>query len=256
MIRQLAATFALVCLIGATSTAGAVEVTLPTTLDALVDDPNDPNDDATAFFVSPSGRYRFSDFVFSPVAVGTTPPGDTTILVTVSESGDSVDVSFEFQANGTATGPGAYELALEYLAEVVDPSLAFISHTLAMEGTTQGNGSIFINEEILAPGGGGIGTVTTTANVPNRPNTFSDTFQFSPMRTMTIHNKDISVSGGSGSTDSATLTRIEQSFQVIPEPSSAILLALGLLGLGVASRRFQPHQPESPHRPGLRHPAE
>lgn len=256
MIRNLALPFALVALVTAVSAAGAAEVMLPATLDALVDDPNDPNDDASAFFLSPSGRYRFSQFVYSPVAVGTIPPSDTAVLVTVSETAGGVDVDFEFQANGTATGPGAYEVALEYLAEVVDPNLAFIRHTLAMDGTAQGDGSIFINEEILAPGGGGIGAVATTANVPNLSDAFSDTLDLVPTQTMTIHNKDISVSGGANAGDSATLTRIEQSFQVIPEPKSSVLLALGVLGLGVASRRFRPHQQESPHRPGLRPQAE
>ena len=88
-----------------------------------------------------------------------------------------------------------------------------------------------------APGGGGVGTVSTTANVPNQPDVSSATVQFSPTRMMTVHNKDISVAGGTIGNNSATLTRIEQSFGVIPEPSAIVLAALGALGLGLASRR-------------------
>jgi hypothetical protein len=237
MYRKLVTTLAFAALITTISTAQSAEVSLPSTLDFLVDDPNDPNDDASAFILSPSGRFRFSDFAFSPVAVATTPPADADILVTISETATDVSVNFEFQANQTAAGPGAYELVLEYLAEVVDPNLSFASHTLAMDASTQGNGVVFINEEILTPGGGGVGTVSTTANVPNQPNVSSDTLLFSPTRMMTIHNKDISVSGGAAGNNSATLTRIEQSFGVIPEPSTVVLAVLGILGLGVASRR-------------------
>jgi hypothetical protein len=218
----------------------AAEVTLPGTLDVLVDDPLDNSDDADAFFLSPSGRVRFSEFVFSPIGTGLTPPDEEDVRVQVSESANTVTVAFEFLANGTATGPGAYELALEYRAEATAAQYAFGSHTLSTDGTAEGGGSIFINEEILVPGGGGIGNVSNTVNVQNRPDTLSDTVQFAPVRSMTVHNKDISVAGGTGTDgpNTASLMRIEQSFEVIPEPSSAAIFALGLLGLGMASRRF------------------
>ena len=230
---------ALACVVLAalSAVAPAAEVTLPNTLDFLVDDPTIPGDDADAFVVSPSGRFRFSEFIFSPVGTDTTPPADTHVRVSMSETATSVSIAFEFLANNTASGPGAQELALEYLAEAVDPNLAFVSHTLSMDGSTEGDGWILINEEILVPGGGGIGNVTTTANVMNQPDTFTDTLQFAPTRRMTIHNKDISVTGVADGS-SATLVRIEQTFQVIPEPSSLALGLLGVLGLGMSWRRF------------------
>jgi hypothetical protein len=247
-IKPLFTTFVCIALI-VTAAAPAAEVTLPATLGTLADDPNDPADDANAFFTSPSGRYRFSRFAFTPVGVGLTPPGENDIRVEVSESGNSVTVAFEFTANGAATGPAAYELALEYEAQALNPQFGFVSHTLSMDGAATGGGSVFINEEILAPGGGGIGNVSTTLNVPNRPNTLSDTLTFAPTRTMTVHNKDISVSGGTGTAgpNSASLVRIEQTFAVIPEPSGLTLAALGILGLGMAWRRL--HRTNRRRRP-------
>lgn len=228
---------ACVALAATVAVAPAAEVTLPNTLDFLVDDPTNPDDDADAFINSPSGRFRFSEFVFSPQATDGTPPGETDVRVSMSESANSVSVIFEFLANNTASGPGAHELALEYLAEVSDPNFAFVSHTLSMDGTTEGDGWIFINEEILTSDNQGIGNVATTLNVTNQSDTLSDTLPFAPTRRMTIHNKDISVSGVADGSN-ATLVRIEQTFQVIPEPSSLALGFLGVLGLGMTWRRF------------------
>lgn len=220
----------------------AAEVSLPSTIDFLVDDPNDPDDDADAFILSESERFRFSEFVFSPVASGgAVLPEETDVRVSLSESDRSVSLIFEFEENNSAPGGGAFGITLQYLAEVLDPSLKFRGHMLEMEGATQAEGWILINEVILADDDGvevSAGELTTTLNVPGRPDALAETVLFSPTRSMTVHDKDISVNAIASDVSGATLMRMEQTFQVIPEPSSFMLLGLGILGLGMARWRF------------------
>jgi hypothetical protein len=219
--------------------AAQIPIAPPPSLDDLVDDPLDPADDADAFLVSASGRFRFDNFTFSPVPPGGSTPTAEDVFVTVTETADTVMLLFQIVGQNIAAGPGAFDLQLGYEAHALDPLDAFTDHTLFMNGRGLGDGNVVINEEILGAGNALVANLTTFSNLPNQGTRVIDSSSFGPRQVSVSIDKGIAMNGGTAAAGGvAFLSHFKETFDVerIPEPSTVLLFALGGLGLAAAAR--------------------
>ncbi len=205
-------------------------------LSALIDDPNDPNDDPDAFIVSPSGQFRFDSFEYNPVPPEDFVPTADDVFVTLMESEGRVELLFQIVTGNFVPGPGFYDLLLSYRAVAIGDNARFVGHELLMNGTEQigiGDGFAFVNELILDEDNNLVARLDTQLGLPDFPDVVVDSAAFAPYRVLRM-DKDIAVNGGS-QTSGSFLSHVRETFfvTVIPEPNSMALLILGGLGLGV-----------------------
>ena len=219
--------------------ATQVPVVPSPSLEDLVDDPLDPSDDADAFLVSNSGRFRVENFVFNAVPSGADfVPSAEDIFVTLTETANTVMLLFQIVGDNLAAGPEAFELQVGYDVSTTNPLDVLTGHTLFMNGTGLGDGTVVINEAILGQNNALVGDLTTFSNLTNQGTRVVDTTQFASQQRSVSVDKDISLDGGTqNGRGVAFLSHFKQTFDVvrIPEPSGITLLTLGGLALGIVA---------------------
>ena len=174
--------------------------------------------------VSPPLTY--SGFGYTATGVGATPASS----ISVSAAGTSLFLDGFFSASPGAPGP------LDSKISFTASSTAGISAVSlsALFGVT-GNGFASITEDIFtAPGGTMIGHAVITSGGPSTATAFLNGIYSSVYIV-----KDIGYTALAGGT--ASISGISQSFTVVPEPASVVMMGLGVVGaLGAVRLRRKP----------------
>ena len=180
-----------------------------------------------------SGSLRFADFVYVP----STPNQPVAAAVTVSPIVDGsghhgVRIEGLFGDDSGTLGPSGAGIA--FSVSVLDPLLLIDGAFL------EGNPSVTA-----------IGEIKVSESIDSLPSEsleiFADSLSGGPVFSQTSDSAPVSpraslgvvIDGviGYAATGEAVLTRFDQTFSVIPEPSTALLVALGLSTLAVARRK-------------------
>ncbi|MBN1851371.1 MAG: hypothetical protein JW829_01555 [Pirellulales bacterium] len=216
--------------------AQAGEIVTPATLDALWDDPTDPTDDANAFVITQSGRFRFDQFTCSAVPPGEPTPDPEDIFVTLlTETSNTVSLLFQIIDGGLIFAPDLWDLHIGFRATVVDPLYHMTGQTLTITSHTEGDSYLIMTEEIRDADMDGVAGLTVYNNIPVYGTKESDYADFEPRQTQVYISKDLLVKGGT--VDGGGMVYVSDfqqtfHFEPIPEPSGMALLILGCLGLG------------------------
>jgi hypothetical protein len=145
---------------------------------------------------------------------------------------------FQIVGRNLAAGPQEYDVQVGYEAHSVDPLDVFTGHTLFMNGTGLGDGTVVINEEILGADNVLVGEATTFSNVPDQGVQVMETTVYGSSQASLTFDKDVALNGGTPTGNGvAFLSHFKETHHVerIPEPSSLVLLAC-TLGLGTLLR--------------------
>jgi hypothetical protein len=148
------------------------------------------------------------------------------------------DIGFrlEFTLPLTAGDMDFKDIAFEYTAAVTNSSNLISDIHLSITGATSGDAIANVSENATT-GGFGVGLVGTVAATLPGPPTNSVTILDYPVAKLWVQ-KDIIVAGaGDFTDDNASIWTIEQTFSQIPEPSTVLLVGLGLLGVAAVNRK-------------------
>jgi PEP-CTERM motif len=148
------------------------------------------------------------------------------------------DIGFrlEFQLPLTAGDMDFKDIVFEYTAAVTNSSNLISDLHLSVTGATSGDaiGSVAETADAGGFGAGLVGSVSVA--LPGPPTNSATNLNYAVAKLWI--EKDIIVSGAFEFTDdSASISTIDQTFSQIPEPSTALLVGLGLLGVVAANRK-------------------
>ncbi len=187
-----------------------------------------------------SGDFVFSNFTYQPPTGPPAPSAVTVTPYTDSSGFNGIQIGGGFQQ----TGPGTADVRLSYT--VTDTRGARVTE-VHMDGNPfltpmNANGSAIVTESVFAPG---IATPVAAGqiNSTSPPGSQSTTLTLNPpgpYATLSV-TKDVllTVSPRSGATapDVASVSFIDQTFSVVPEPASVVMMGLGLGLCGLSLRR-------------------
>jgi len=177
------------------------------------------------------GDKQFGNFYFSYSA------SDMTVSnINVTALSNLIGFGLQFQQPLSAIGAQNKILGIGYTATVTDPNNLISDIHLSIVGSAGGAGTGTVNEAALIGGFNGTTVATTSAFVLANTNLLSNAANIVPPQPELWINKIVNVSGSGGPSDFATITVIQQTFSQIPEPSTAFLVGLGMLGV-VALKR-------------------
>jgi len=144
-----------------------------------------------------------------------------------------------------AFGNDVTDFRFEFAVEVAPESSQYISDVhLRFNGAVVGNSFAQVVEQIFDGGGNPIGNLLGQISVNNPPQKLEDTFYLAtPLKKLYIQKDVLLVSdleahkrvGQDFSYSSISI--IDQTFSQIPEPSTVVLVAAGLLGVAMTARR-------------------
>jgi hypothetical protein len=183
------------------------------------------------------GDKEFSDFSWSPIIVLGSDLDAAASNVNVKAISNPNDIGFrlEFQLPLTASESDFKDIAFQYKAAVVTNSSNLISDLhLSVSGTSSNSGIWSVSETAHTGGFGGgiVGFVDAASSTYS-----SSSNNIVPPQAELWIEKDIIVAGDGNPGDYASISAIEQTFSQIPEPSTALLVGLGLLGVVAVNRK-------------------
>lgn len=200
----------------------------------------DANGNSTGATVA-SGEFVFSNFTYLPPA-GPPAPGDVTITPYTDSSGfNGIQIGGAFQQ----TGVGAADIRLGY---TVTDTLGARITDVHLDGNpfvspADANGNAIVTETVSAPGVGIVAAGQINANSP--PGSQMTTLALNPpgpYATLTV-TKDIllTVAARTGTpaqgSDVASVSFVDQTFSVVPEPAGVVMMSVGVGICGLACRR-------------------
>lgn len=195
----------------------------------------------------------FSSMGVFPAGPGTTPFGASQVLLTPVSGVSGTGFIISFPAGDQATPTGVRDIELPFEVKCVGGSACLSSIFMSMTGTATVGATDILTETYcvggVAPpptapcpaiqGGGPTTQDILTINSSNSGGTVSRTDTFAGVNQLSM-NKDIQATGNTGV---ATITQVQDLFNPssisTPEPSTIILLAIGLLTLAFVVRRKQ-----------------
>lgn len=209
----------------------------------------DVNSSCTLAELASGGSIIIDDTLFSDWFVddASTLPVDIGGINVLPLDDQAMNSGVQFNANGnlSTTGFDLIDLGLRFSVATLDASVQLKSNSLEISGLNFGAGNVggFINifEDILDSNGVLVGDSSVVAdNLPPPLFDLLDSADFTAQSLLFVE-KMVLVSGGDPS-DTVSLDAFSQRFSQVqvPEPSTAVLLTLGLLGAGFTRKR-RPH---------------
>jgi len=212
--------------------------------------------DAVGFSCNIAGVLDFSDFSGPAVTAsgpGTSPFTAAQVEITPTTVG-GIGLIITFPGGDMANGTGVRDVNMPFeVTCIAGPAClnnVFMSITGTATGTTTSNqsagqdrltesyciGGIAPPPTAPCPPPSGPSQIEDILNInPGSPATVSETDTFSTAVSSLSMTKDIGATGGDGS---ATITQVQDLFLVsTPEPSTILLLGMGLAGLALLSKR-------------------
>lgn len=182
------------------------------------------------------GDKIFADFSFAFNDHGSPSPDLASSNINVRALSDNVGFGLEFQEPLSALNTTTKDITFLYTA-MVDPNYNnLISDIhLAITGTHSGAGTGVVNEVVFNDAFNGTQVGQTGAWLGGT--TVSSNILGTAINKLWV-SKSVEVSGNNGGpTSAASITVIDQTFSQIPEPSTVLLVGLGLLGAVALKRR-------------------
>jgi len=175
-------------------------------------------------------------FTYNDLAGNTSDPL-TESNVTISTVSNIIGFGLQFTQPLEAIGADEKDITFEYTASVVQPSSNMISDIhLAMTGSAGNGGLGTIAEQVFTGGFGAnsAGEISTSTLGPSTAAT-----NISPTVTELWVEKDVLVNGGGAANGFAEISIIQQTYSQVPEPSTLLLVGLGLLGVVSMNRKHK-----------------
>lgn len=177
------------------------------------------------------GDKLFDNFQFSYIdtdAIAANNLHASDVVVTALQ--DQFGYGFSMEMPLTTASNVTKDVVVKFSVLVLDPSKQIADVHLDMTGSAHGMGLADVGESVYT-NGFGVGTIAHLD--VSAPGVLSNSVTFATPQTIIYVEKDILVSSGNCNliNDNATICKIEQSFSQIPEPSTWLLVGLGLLAI-------------------------
>jgi hypothetical protein len=174
--------------------------------------------------------FNYSDLLGSPdVALAAS-------NVNVRALSNDIGFGLEFLEPLIAVNDRMKDITFEYTAAVTNSSNLISDIHLSITGSANNGGIGTVGENVFSNGFGGTVVGHIENSLPGGP--LSSATNIVPAVTKLWVTKDVMVYGGfNGPTSFATITVIDQTFSQIPEPSTVLLVGLGLLGAVALKRK-------------------
>jgi hypothetical protein len=184
------------------------------------------------------GDKVFGDFAFTYNDFGAPDVDLVSSNINVKALANDVGFGLEFQEPLIAVNTKTKDVTFQYTAEVAPEYSNLISDIhLLITGSAGGIGSGTVNEVVFNDGFNGTQVGQVGAYVANPTSVKESSNNIAPVVKLWVQ-KDVAVSGHSGGPGSfATITILDQTFSQIPEPSTVLLVGLGLLGVVALKRK-------------------
>ena len=182
------------------------------------------------------GDKIFSDFAFSYNDFGAPDLDLVASNVTLRALTGNVGFGLEFQEPLSALNTKTKDINFQYTA-MVDPSTNNLISGIYLNitGSHSGAGTGVVNEVAYSDTFGGTQVAQVGAWLGGTQE--NSNFLATALSKVWV-SKDVEVSGASGGpTSSASISKIDQRFIQIPEPSTLLLVGLGLLGVVAVNRK-------------------
>ena len=184
------------------------------------------------------GDKLFNEFAFSYNDFGATDTDLVSSNINVKALAGNFGFGVEFQEPLAALNAKTKHVTFQYTAEVAPAytnTFAISDIHLGITGSKGGAGTGTVNEVVFNDAFNGTQVGSLYAFLPS---TLSVSNDIVPTVVKLWVMKDVWVSGASGGPGSfATITVLDQQFSQIPEPSTVLLVGLGLLGAVALKRR-------------------
>lgn len=184
------------------------------------------------------GDKLFDDFFFSYVDTDGNAVNDL-IASNVVLTALSNDIGFglSFQTPLVAVGDVFKDIVLKYSVEVLDPNKLISDAHLAFTATALGLGTADIGEDIFTGGFGAINIGHMEVHLPPIGLSSTGTVFAVPQIKIFVQKDIVAAGNAPGTGNRATITIIDQTFSQIPEPTTLVLVGMGLFGLLALRRR-------------------
>jgi hypothetical protein len=210
----------------------------PTTVRAAVTNLNQNETINLATVIDNGLAIQIGDKQFGDFGFGYSDNSDTNIdlvaaNVNITALSNVVGFGVSFTEPLSAAGVDDKHIMLQYTVLVTDPNFRISDIHLSITGVAFGNGFGQADEDVFNDAFNGNNVGHLHASIPGAS---TDQADIVPTETQLWVQKDVEVNGG-GAGGVASITIIDQTFSQVPEPSTVLLVGLGLLGLAAVNRK-------------------
>ncbi|HVM59818.1 MAG TPA: PEP-CTERM sorting domain-containing protein [Verrucomicrobiae bacterium] len=179
------------------------------------------------------GDKVFADFSWDNLNAPDVTASDINLRAVINPN--DIGFSLEFTLPLTAGDMEIKDVAFEFTAAVTNSNNLISDLHLSIGGATSGDAVASVAEHAFTGGFGGLSLGEVDASIPGATESVTN---LSSASAKIWIEKDIIVAGAfEFSDDFASITNIDQTFSQIPEPSTALLVGLGLLGIFAVNRK-------------------
>jgi len=181
------------------------------------------------------GDKLFGNFFFSySDLAGITSDPLTESNVVLSTVSNVIGFGLQFTQPLLAIGSDIKDIVFEYTAAVTDPTNLISDIHLAITGSAGNGGLGTVAEQAFVGGFGATSVGNISASIPGSTTAAADIVP--PVSELWVE-KDVTVAGGGAANGFAGISIIQQTYSQVPEPSTLLLVGLGLLGVVAVKRK-------------------